>query len=276
MALIVVVGAADTGRAPIAAALLQRLLGGQIPGTQVESAGVLGHDGDPAEIEARDTMLHMGLDISEHRARTVDDDLAAHAALLLAIDRGTALVLRGRFPDANSRIATLGELAGRRRDVPDPFRMQIGAWMTYARELEELLRAALPVITSRIGAAAPTLTPAAASLPHPSVTGERSAAAGRVAQLVQLAIEMPEVVDWGAARSRIDADLMLIASAPAGPADLIAAYIGLLRAAFAMLPNPSVRQLAALQPATAHLADPVDQTVLNEFSSVLPTLPTLT
>jgi hypothetical protein len=87
---------------------------------------------------------------------------------------------------------------------------------------------------------------------------------------------MPEVVDWGAARSRIDADLMLIASAPAGPADLIAAYIGLLRAAFAMLPNPSVRQLAALQPATAHLADPVDQTVLNEFSSVLPTLPTLT
>lgn len=275
MALIVVVGAADTGRAPIAAALLQRLLGGQIPGTQVESAGVLGHDGDPAEIEARDTMLHMGLDISEHRARTVDDDLAAHAALLLAIDRGTALVLRGRFPDANSRIATLGELAGRRRDVPDPFRMQIGAWMTYARELEELLRAALPAITSRIGAAAPTLTPAA-SLPHPSVTGERSAAAGRVAQIVQLASTMPEVVDWAAARSRIDADLMLIASAPAGPADLIAAYIGLLRAAFAMLPNPSVRQLAALQPATAHLADPVDQTVLNEFSSVLPTLPTLT
>lgn len=275
MALIVVVGAADTGRAPIAAALLQRLLGGQIPGTQVESAGVLGHDGDPAEIEARDTMLHMGLDISEHRARTVDDDLAAHAALLLAIDRGTALVLRGRFPDANSRIATLGELAGRRRDVPDPFRMQIGAWMTYARELEELLRAALPAITSRIGAAAPTLTPAA-SLPHPSVTGERSAAAGRVAQIVQLASTMPEVVDWAAARSRIDADLMLIASAPTGPADLIAAYIGLLRAAFAMLPNPSVRQLAALQPATAHLADPVDQTVLNEFSSVLPTLPTLT
>ncbi len=96
MTTILIVGAADTGRAPIAAALLQRLLDTQYPGARAESAGVLGHDGDPAEVEARDTMLHMGIDLSGHRARSVDDALAAAAALLLAIDSGTALVLRGR------------------------------------------------------------------------------------------------------------------------------------------------------------------------------------
>lgn len=34
---------------------------------------------------------------------------------------------------------TLGSLAGRERDIPDPFRMQIGAWISYAREIETLL-----------------------------------------------------------------------------------------------------------------------------------------
>jgi protein-tyrosine-phosphatase len=146
MATIVVVGAADTGRAPMAASLLRRRLGPRENDLAVESAGVLGHDGDPAEIEARDTMAHMGLDISAHAARSITGELAAAAALVLALDRGTAVVLRARFPEAAGRIYTLGELAGRQRDIPDPFRMQIGAWITYAREIDDLLRAALPRI----------------------------------------------------------------------------------------------------------------------------------
>src|SRR5262245_50512815 len=143
MTTILLVGGADTGRAPMAATLLRRLMGA---GVAIESAGVLGHDGDPAEIEARDTMAHMGLDISAHQARSITDELAAAATLLLAVDRGTELVLRARFPGAAGRIRTLGELAGRQRDIPDPFRMQIGAWITYAREIEELLKAGLPRI----------------------------------------------------------------------------------------------------------------------------------
>lgn len=273
MTIILLVGAADTGRAPIAAALLGRLLGPQ-RAIVVESAGVLGHDGDPAETEARDTMLHMGLDIAGHRARSIDDELAAGAALLIAIDSGTALVLRGRFPGAAGRVATLGELAGRKRDVPDPFRMQIGAWMTYARELEELLRTALPKINALVGAPA---TPAAAApaepLAAPPVAAERRAAAGRIGQLLQLAGQMPDVVDWAAARGRLDGDLGAIAAAPAGPADLAAAYVGVLRAALALLPaTPSPGQLAAIQAAAERLQDPIDQPALTELAASLATL----
>ncbi len=268
MTTILLVGAADTGRAPIAAALLGRLLGPQ-RALAVESAGVLGHDGDPAETEARDTMLHMGLDIAGHRARSIDDELAASAALLIAIDSGTALVLRGRFPAA--RVFTLGELAGRKRDVPDPFRMQIGAWMTYARELEELLRAALPRIGALAGA--PAAAAPAEPLSAPAVAAERRAAAGRIGQLLQLASQMPDVVDWAAARGRLEGDLGAIAAAPAGPADLAAAYVGVLRAALAMLPTtPSPGQLAAIQASAERLQDPIDQPALTDLAASLATL----
>ena len=153
MAIILLGGAADTGRAPMAAALLRRLLNARSDDWAVESCGVLGHDGAVAEVEARDTMVHMGLDIAEHLARSLDDDLAARAALIITIDRGTALVIRARFPDAAARTYSLGELAGRARDIPDPFRMQIGAWMTYAREIESMLQAALPRIVELMPAA---------------------------------------------------------------------------------------------------------------------------
>ncbi|MFN8505009.1 protein tyrosine phosphatase [Kouleothrix sp.] len=268
MTTILIVGAADTGRAPIAAALLQRLLDTQYPGARAESAGVLGHDGDPAEVEARDTMLHMGIDLSGHRARSVDDALAAAAALLLAIDSGTALVLRGRFPGAAARVATLGELAGRKRDVPDPFRMQIGAWMTYAREIDDMLRAALPAIIGRAGPAAPA--------PAGGVPEARRAAAERLAQLLQLAATMPDVIDWSVARGRLDGDLAACGSAPAGASDMVAAYVALLRAGLAMLPpKPAATQLGLLQRATTRLSDPVDQAALNELSAQVASLPAL-
>src|SRR5262245_8354275 len=146
MTTILLIGGADTGRAPMAAALLRQLLNQRGYNWIVGSAGVLGHDGDQAEIEARETMAHMSLSIDDHQARSLTDDLVAGAALLLAVDSGTALVLRARFPTAAARTHPLGAVAGRQRDIPDPFRMQIGAWITYAREIAALLEGALPRI----------------------------------------------------------------------------------------------------------------------------------
>lgn len=257
--LIVLVGAADTGRAPMAAALLRRLLAQARLNWSVESAGVVGHDGEPAQGEARHAMAHIGLDIAEHRARSVTDELVAQAGLLVAIDSGTARVLRARYPAAPAPVVALGELARSPRDVPDPFRMQIGAWIAYARELDSLLQAALPRMAALLGAAdeqasgspqvasvqpqspPPNLPPQApqAALPQP-----RAAAVERIERLAGLAAEMPGVVDWPAARARIEADLAA-AALPLSPVDLITAYVALLRAALALMATP---------PASGHLA----------------------
>jgi protein-tyrosine phosphatase len=284
MATILLVGAADTGRAPMAAALLRRLLDAREYDWAVESCGVLGHDGADAEVEARDTMVHMGLDIAEHQARSIDDPLAAGAALIVTMDRGTALVVRARFPASAARTYSLGELAGRSRDIPDPFRMQIGAWMTYAREIEAMLEAALPRLAElmpvndegrRTKDEGPSTTEA---LDHTSTAESvlRDSEAGRIKQLLYVAATMPGVVDWAVARPNIEAALAPIAAAPHGPGDLIAAYAGLLRAGLALLPTPpTAGQLAALQRAAERLPQPIGQAELNELSGQIASLPGL-
>ncbi|HEX9372641.1 MAG TPA: hypothetical protein VF897_16640, partial [Roseiflexaceae bacterium] len=164
----------------------------------------------------------------------------------------------------------------------------------YAREIEGLLAAALPRIVELLPETDDRRLTTdksdlyrASSMPIPSgavtspaapppIGGERVAAAGRIVSLLQVAVQMPDVLDWPAARGRIEADLAQIAGAPAGPADLIAAYAGLLRAALALLPaTPSAGQLGALQRAAARLLEPIGQPDLNELSAQLATLPGL-
>jgi protein-tyrosine phosphatase len=281
MSTILIVGAADTGRAPMAAALLRRLLGARGYGWVVESAGVLGHDGAEAETEARDTMVHLGLDIADHRARSIDADCVAQAALLVVVDSGTARVVRARFPDTATRAYILGELAGRSRDIPDPFRMQIGAWMTYAREIDAMLAAALPRIVelmpvSTSSQTAPDAAQPVLQTPAEALPAERVEAVARIGQLLALAAQMPGVVDWAAARARIETDLAA-AGVAAAPGDLAAAYVGLLRAALNLLPaTPSAGQLMALGRAAGRLSEPIGQADLNELSGQLATLATLT
>jgi len=101
-------------------------------------------------------------------------------------------------------------------------------------------------------------------------------ATGRIAQLLQIAVSMPGVIDWAAARSNIETALTPIAAAPHAPDDLIAAYVGLLRAALALLPAaPTAGQLAALQRAANRLAHPIGQAELNELSAQIAILPNL-
>jgi protein-tyrosine-phosphatase len=266
MANILVIGGADTGRAPIAAALLQQRIAKLDRTESVGSAGVLGHDDDPAEVEARDTMTHMGLSIDDHRARSLTAELVAGAALLLALDNGTALVVRARFPEAAGRTHTLGALAGRQRDIPDPFRMQIGAWITYAREIDTLLEAALPRIVAQL----PGSQNAGREPQRSAVDPARSAAVERIGRLLATAADMPDVIDWGSARQRISADLDAVAAAPGAPGDLATAYVGLLRAALSLMPAaPTPGQLRALHAAVRRLSQPIGQPALDEFSAQL-------
>lgn len=146
---ILIVGAADTGRAPMTVALLRRQLAQRGLNYSVASAGILGHDDDPPESEAKAAMLAFGLEIMAHRARSLNDTLVAQATLLIAVEAGVARVVRARFPRAP--VYTLGELAGSARDIPDPFRMQVGAWLHYAHEIDGMLTAGMPRLLELLG-----------------------------------------------------------------------------------------------------------------------------
>ena len=268
--LIMIVGAADTGRAPLTAALLRRMLLQRAIDARVESAGVLGHDDDPASPDALAVAEHLSLDLSAHRARSLSADLVDAASLLLAVDRGTARVARLRFPQAEARIHTLGELAGRDRDIPDPFKMQIGPWLIYAQEIERLLQQALPRIIAflpQVLTAPPDSKPPA---PLPVVAEERRAAAERTAQLLDLMTRIPGIVEWSAAREQIETTIALAQAHPAGVSDLVVAYGALLRAALALTPPvPGTAHLAALRDAIARLEQPIASEDVGSLSARL-------
>lgn len=282
---VLIVGAADTGRAPITVTLLRRLAEQRGLNWRVESAGVVGHDDDPAEPEARDALLILGLDLSAHRARSLTDEMVRAAQAIITVDRGVARVVRARHP--GTTVAALGELAGRERDVPDPFRMQVGAWVQYAREIEALLLAGLPRLEALLtGEASPSQgrpIPApvgpsderSGSVPNlaapvASVAHEpRLAAVLRITRLLDLGAEMPGVIDWAGARRQIEADLKLMEQ-PLASDDLARPYVAVLRAMLALLPEPpAAGQCAGLRAAVARLQAPIASGDLESLSREL-------
>ncbi|NJL03946.1 MAG: hypothetical protein HC911_03315 [Chloroflexaceae bacterium] len=275
-ATILIVGGADTGRAPMAVALLRQLLAEQAPTCCVASAGVTGHDDDPPEVEARDAMAAFGVDIAAHRARSISAELVQSATLLVAIDRGIAHVLRQYYPTARAKILTLSELAATERDIPDPFRMQVGAWMAYAHAMQQMLTDALPhLLTHLIGA--PPEPPAVPILPEPPVptptlpdTLPRTAALARLERVLAMLHEMPDLLDWPQVQRQIEASLQAIASEPVAAGDLALSYTALLNTLVHGANAPLYpHQVQMLQTAVARLHQPIDQLALNELAALL-------
>lgn len=269
--LILIIGAADTGRAPIAAALLCRLLQHRCLSWAVASAGVVGHDEEPAQPEARDAITILSLDISQHRARSLSDDLVASARILLAIDSGIARVLRARHPQAS--IVSLGEIAGRQRDIPDPFRMQVGAWLNYAHEIESLLSAGIDRLIALVEQipAAPLVEevlPTSPSVTQPELpeAGLRYATIERCLRLLDLLAEMPDVIDWPGARRQIEADLHAMGT-PLGPTDLSRPYVAVIQAMLGLCPqSPTPAQIARLYESLSALGKPISAESLSALS----------
>ncbi|HEY0603643.1 MAG TPA: hypothetical protein VGD58_12065 [Herpetosiphonaceae bacterium] len=143
--LLLVIGGSDTGRTPIAAGLLRHALGGS---AIVLSAGVLSHAGESAATEAQMALESIGIDISNHVARPLDDTEHHQAELLLAVDRGTEMVLFTRFPN-DPRVTCLSALA-ESPDVLDPHRMPLGVWVAIVHQIQQQIDKALPKIRRQI------------------------------------------------------------------------------------------------------------------------------
>jgi protein-tyrosine-phosphatase len=264
------IGAADTGRAPMAAALLRRLANRHGYHWQIESAGVVGHDGAPPQPETRSALAAYNLDISTHVARSLTAELAAQADLLIAVDSGIARVLHVHYPGAP--IIALGELDGSRRDIPDPFRMQIGAWVYYAREMEQILARGFERIVALVAAESlppPVVSPPPVAPPPSPATvlpAERRSALERATRLIALLTELPDVVDLAAARERLHADFAQIAAHPFDQHDLVLAYVALVQAHITTAPT---LPLTVLRMALERLHTPIDPLALSALASAL-------
>jgi protein-tyrosine-phosphatase len=102
---------------------------------RVESAGTWGLDGEPAAVGSLAVMENKGIDISDHRARRVDQDLLESFDLILTMERGQKESMRMEFPRSADRIFLLSEMVGRMRDIDDPYG---GVFVEYEDAAEEI------------------------------------------------------------------------------------------------------------------------------------------
>jgi len=88
---------------------------------RVLSAGVWAADGDPASENAVATMAERGIDISDHRSHSLTTEEIAGADLILVMTHEHARMVRHTWSQYAWKVHLLSEMAGKRRDVEDPY-----------------------------------------------------------------------------------------------------------------------------------------------------------
>ncbi|MED5371712.1 MAG: low molecular weight protein arginine phosphatase [Myxococcota bacterium] len=131
---ILVVCTGNICRSPMAEVLMQDYALRRKRDLQVRSASVMGLSGNPAHRHAQAVMKEVGLDLSQHRAQPVTDELAHWADYILGMELRHSSKLRDRFPDLDDRILLLGSFGGL-MEVEDP----LGGWRRRFRQTREIL-----------------------------------------------------------------------------------------------------------------------------------------
>lgn len=133
----------NTCRSPMAATLLRQLWAKANPGWELEvtSAGTSTAAGLPATSHAVTTMKQRGLDLNTHRSQAVALDLLKRSDLVLTMTEHHKAQVRALWPGISDRLFTVGEYAGIKQDVPDPFGGPLTEYERTAATLERLLQA---------------------------------------------------------------------------------------------------------------------------------------
>ncbi len=118
----------NTCRSPMAAAIARGLLG---EAAEIRSAGVNAVDGARPAWEAVEVMRERGLDITDHRARSVSRLDLAGFDTIVALDGATAEVLREEYGVAPEKLVRLC--------IVDPYGKGLIAYRECAREIESEL-----------------------------------------------------------------------------------------------------------------------------------------
>lgn len=110
-------------RSPMAMGLLRQQMAEEGLGAryQVHSAGVWAVDDHPASENAVAVMAERGVDITGHIAHTINSDDVAEADLILVMSSEHERMIRNTWPQYEWKVYRLSEMAGKRKDIRDPY-----------------------------------------------------------------------------------------------------------------------------------------------------------
>jgi protein-tyrosine-phosphatase len=140
MANILIVCTANICRSPVAAALLEdRLKERGLKDWTVRSAGTWALAPREASRYSVAVMKRVGLDITAHRSRMVDESHLEQADLVLTMEDGHAEALRAEFPRHAHKVFMITEMVGQTYSIPDPYGGPMADYERMYADLSEVI-----------------------------------------------------------------------------------------------------------------------------------------
>lgn len=134
-------------RSPMAEGYLRKMLLKRNVKMQVLSAGLNAYGWLPTD-EAIELMKRQGVNISDHDATQLTEELIAKAHLILTMEKSHKAAILCVYPQYKHKIFTLKEIAGEKKnlDIKDPYGQSTEAYEACAREIKLYLVKALEKI----------------------------------------------------------------------------------------------------------------------------------
>jgi protein-tyrosine-phosphatase len=84
-------------------------------------------------------MEAQGIDIRDHQARLVTEEMMADADLILCMETGHAEALRAEFPAMAKKVHLLSEMVGRQYSISDPYGSPLPEYERMATDISEII-----------------------------------------------------------------------------------------------------------------------------------------
>jgi protein-tyrosine-phosphatase len=128
-------------RSSIAAAMFKKMMTeeGMIDLWHIDSAGTWTKDGQKVPHEVIAIMKERGLDLHEHRSRSVTKEILHKFSLILTMESGQKEALKIEFPEIADRVYLMAEMSGKNSAISDPIGGRIEEYAQTANEVEKSL-----------------------------------------------------------------------------------------------------------------------------------------
>ena len=110
-------------RSPMAEGLFKQAL----PDRAVFSAGLSAMVGEPADLLSIQLMQEHGIDIRDHRARSLAGWMISETDLIVTMDQDQKRFIEQRYPASRGKVMRIGQAGS--YDVPDPYRRGLSAFL---------------------------------------------------------------------------------------------------------------------------------------------------
>lgn len=140
-------------RSPFAQGLFTKIAAQQgLKGVAADSAGLLALPDNTAAHLAQRVAAEHGVNLAEHKAKSVSKDLVAWSDLIFVMEKSHEDALLGAFPEGAGKVLLLRHFArhgSRRRGIADPYGLQYDAYRFCFLDIQDAVSGLLEYLCGR-------------------------------------------------------------------------------------------------------------------------------